>query len=290
MKSIRQLFPLIILLFVICTRVDAQREHTLTGEFRSHKAFHSKFLKNDRDILVYLPPGYDERGKQRYSVLYLHDGQNVFDGATSFIPGQEWQVDETAQRLIQQKLIEPLIIVGIYNTPDRINEYTPSADPKYKGGNADAYGRMIVEELKPFIDSHYHTKRDGKHTGIGGSSLGALVSGYLALKYPNVFGKAAVVSPSVWFANKEILSYIAHQPKKPNVRLWVDIGTHEGRNETEAKETVELARQLRDALVAKHWRLGKDLIYFEAEGAEHNERAWAACVEPMLRFLFPLNR
>jgi predicted alpha/beta superfamily hydrolase len=289
MKFVKRLFPLIVLLSIIYIRAEAQRQHTLTGEFRSHKAFHSKFLKNDRDVLVYLPPGYDANTNRRYSVLYLHDGQNVFDGATSFIAGQEWQVDETAQRLIQERLIEPLIIVGIYNTPDRISEYTPAPDPKFKGGNADAYGHMIVEELKPFIDAHYRTKRDPKHTGIGGSSLGALISGYLALKYPNVFGKAAVVSPSVWFANKEILRYIAQQPKKPDVRLWVDIGTKEGRNEAEAKETVEDARLLRDALVAKHWRLGKDFKYFEAEGAEHNEKAWAARVEPILRFLFPLQ-
>ena len=107
----------------------AQQPHTLTGDIRVHKSFHSKILNNDRDVLVYLPPGYDAGKNKRYAVLYLHDGQNLFDGATSFIPGQEWRVDETAQALISAGKIEPLIIVGIYNTgKDRINEYTPAPD------------------------------------------------------------------------------------------------------------------------------------------------------------------
>src|SRR6266699_1445032 len=194
----------LVVLFVAGT-AGAQQPHTLTGDIRVHKNFHSTILNNDRDVIVYLPPGYQAGLKRRYAVLYLHDGQNLFDGATSFIPGQEWRVDETAQRLIAAGKIEPLIIVGVYNTgKDRINEYTPAEDPKYKlGGKADLYGRMLVEELKPFIDSHYRTKRDAKSTGLGGSSLGGLVSLYLSLKYSNVFGRAAVVSPSVWFANKQ---------------------------------------------------------------------------------------
>src|SRR5258705_10465824 len=150
--------------------------------------------------MVYLPPGYEASKRKSYSVFYLHDGQNLFDGATSFIPGQEWRVDETAQRLIDAGKIEPLIIVGINNAgKDRIDEYTPAADAKYKaGGKANLYGRMLVEELKPFIDAHYRTRQGAAHTGVGGSSLGGLVSLYLSLKYPRVFGRAAVVSPSVW--------------------------------------------------------------------------------------------
>jgi enterochelin esterase-like enzyme len=163
-----------------------QRPHTLTGDIRYHKNFHSKVLNNDRDIIVYLPPGYETNKNKRFSVFYMHDGQNLFDGATSFIPGQEWKVDETAQSLINAHKIEPLIVVGIYNTgKDRVNEYTPAQDPKYKaGGNADLYARMLVEELKPFIDRTYRTKPDAAHTGLGGSSLGGLVSLYLGLTVP----------------------------------------------------------------------------------------------------------
>ncbi|MDT5060091.1 MAG: hypothetical protein QOH63_550 [Acidobacteriota bacterium] len=280
---------LLILIFVSQPR--AQEQHTLTGEFRTHKSFHSRFLSADRDVLVYLPPGYDANKKQRYPVLYLHDGQNLFDGATSFIKGAEWRVDEAAQSLIQTKAIKSVIIIGIYNAgKDRIDEYTPTADAKYKmGGKADLYGRMLVEELKPFIDSTYRTLRDAKNTGLGGSSLGGLVSLYLALKYPNVFGEAAVVSPSVWWDKKMIVREVEAKKKRPRLRIWLDTGTKEGGNKSEAEETTTNARQLRDALVAKGWKEGKDLKYFEAEGAEHNERAWAQRVEPMLRFLYPLK-
>ncbi len=266
----------------------AQQPHTLTGDIRVHKNFHSKILDNDRDVLVYLPPGYDATKSRRYSILYLHDGQNLFDGATSFIPGLEWRIDETAQALIGAAKIEPLIIVGVYNNKDRINEYTPAVDAKYKlGGKADLYGRMLVEELKPFIDAQYRTKREARHTGLGGSSLGGLASLYLGLKYPDVFGRVAVVSPSVWFANKQIVHYVDALSKKPAVRIWMDIGTKEGRTAEEAQQTLNDARLLKETLVKKGWKVGKDLSYFEAAGAEHNEGAWAARVESILTFLFP---
>ena len=269
--------------------VAAQRAHTLTGDIRLHKDFHSKILNNDRDVIVYLPPGYDKDKQRHYSVLYLHDGQNLFDGATSFIPGQEWRVDEAAGVLIASGKIEPLIIVGVYNTgKDRIDEYTPVAEPKYKaGGKADLYGRLLVEELKPFIDKTYRTRKGAADTGLGGSSLGGLVSMYLALKYPNVFGRVAVVSPSVWWGNNQIVHQVEALPKKPPLRIWLDIGTKEGGNAEEAKHTVDGARLLKNALVKKGWKLEKDLKYFEAQGAEHNERAWAARVEQILEFLFP---
>jgi predicted alpha/beta superfamily hydrolase len=266
----------------------AQQPHTLTGDIRAHRNFHSQILNNDRDLLVYVPPGYDAHKQKRYPVLYLHDGQNLFDGATSFIPGQEWHVDETAQALIMAGKIEPLIIVGVYNTgKDRIDEYTPASDPKYKGGKADLYGRFLVEELKPYIDSHYRTLNDAKHTGLGGSSLGGLVSLYLGLKYPRVFGKVAVVSPSVWWADKFVVHQVEALPRKPDERIWLDIGTREGRDTAEAEKTVADTRLLRDVLVRKGWSLGKDVKYMEAAGAEHNERAWAARVAAILEFLFP---
>lgn len=263
-----------------------QEQHTLSGEFRTHRNFHSRFLPVDRDILVYLPPGYGTTKRRRYPVLYLHDGQNLFDGATSFIKGAEWQVDETAQALIAAHAIRPLIIVGIYNAGrDRIAEYTPTADARHGGGKADLYGRLLVEELKPFIDAEYRTLKDAQHTGLGGSSLGGLVSLHLALKYPQVFGRVAVVSPSVWWDNKMLLREVEALKKREELRIWLDIGTKEGG--TEAEESRSNARQLRDALVAKGWKENSDLKYYEAEGAEHNERAWAQRVAPMLRFLFP---
>lgn len=287
--SSRTLSLVAVVLLLFCCTTFAQRPHTLTGDIRAHPSFHSKILNNDRYVLVYLPPDYETNKKKRYPVIYLHDGQNLFDGATSFIPGQEWRVDETAQRLIAAGKIEPLIIVGVYNAgKDRINEYTPAEDAKYKmGGKADLYGRMLVEELKPFIDARYRTKRDAEHTGLGGSSLGGLVSLYLALKYPATFGRAAVVSPSVWFADKQIVHYVEALPKKSSVRIWMDMGTKEGSTAEEARQAVDNARALQEALIKKGWKAGKDLNYFEAEGAEHNEGAWAVRVEPILTFLFP---
>ena len=117
--------------------------------------------------------------------------------------------------------------------------------------------------------------------------MGGLVSLYLALKYPNVFGRAAVVSPSVWFANKQIVHYVEALRKKPGLRIWVDIGTREGRTPEEAQSTVDDVRLLQRTLVEKGWKTGKDLNYFEAQGAEHNEAAWAERVESILTFLFP---
>ena len=280
---------LVAVAFLFIGTAVAQQPHTLTGDIRFHKAFHSNILNNNRDVIVYLPPVYEAHKEKRYSVLYLHDGQNLFDGATSFIPGQEWRVDETAQSLIAAGKVEPLIIVGIYNTgKDRVDEYTPAPDAKYKiGGKADLYGRMLVEELKPFIDANYRTLSDARHTGLGGSSLGGLVSLYLGLKYSDVFGLLAVVSPSVWWANNYIVKYVEAERKRPPVRIWLDIGTREGSNAEAAQKTVVDARLLKEALIRKGWKPGKDLSYFEADGAEHNERAWAARVESILEFLFP---
>jgi predicted alpha/beta superfamily hydrolase len=142
---------------------------------------------------------------------------------------------------------------------------------------------MLVEELKPFIDSQYRTRRGAKETGLGGSSLGGLVSLYLGMKYPQVFGKLAVVSPSVWWDNKMIVRAVQAMGKRPHTRLWLDIGTKESRNPMDA---VNDARALRDALIGKGWKENSDLKYFEAEGAGHNEKAWAERVGPMLKFLF----
>jgi predicted alpha/beta superfamily hydrolase len=126
-----------------------QAEHTLTGDIRTHEGFHSQYLEQDRTVIVYLPPDYDPESAVRYPTLYLHDGQNVFDRATSF--GEEWHVDETAQELILTDRIEPAIIIGIYNTGvHRVDEYTPTlVEEKGGGGKADGYGKMLVEELKP---------------------------------------------------------------------------------------------------------------------------------------------
>src|SRR5713101_7709727 len=157
-------------------------KHTLTGIIKRHRSFRSKIFGNRRDVVVYLPRGYSRFSRKRHPVLYLQDGQNVFDAATSFA-GVEWGVDETAQRLIRQNLIEPLIIVAIANTgEDRIHEYAPTPariDPpkrKRSKGLLHSYGRFLIEELKRFIDRKYRTKREAEFTGLGSSSLGGLAT------------------------------------------------------------------------------------------------------------------
>ncbi|MBA3670505.1 MAG: alpha/beta hydrolase [Gemmatimonadaceae bacterium] len=258
-------------------------QHTLTGDIRRHALFHSAYLDLDRTVIVYLPPGYSEESADRYPVLYLHDGQNVFDRATSF--GEEWHVDETAESLILAGEIEPIIVVGIYNTgTHRIDEYAPTfVENKGGGGHADDYGRMLVMELKPFIDRTYKTLPGVDNTAMGGSSLGGLLTMHLGLRYPTVFGKLAVLSPSIWWDERVILREVEELAAKLPERIWLDAGTNEG------PDVLTDARALRDALVSKGWQLDVDLAYLEAEGAEHNEASWGARVATVLMFLFPAD-
>ncbi|HEY7408613.1 MAG TPA: alpha/beta hydrolase-fold protein [Gemmatimonadaceae bacterium] len=258
-------------------------DHTLTGDFRRHPRFRSRFLPSEHTLMVYRPPGYRDDRLRRFPVLYLHDGQNVFDRATS-ATGAEWSVDETAQRLIEAGAIEPLIIVGVYNAGDhRIDEYTPTRDSRKNiGGNADGYGRMLVQEIKPFIDRRYRTLRSAANTGLGGSSLGGLITMHLGLRYPTVFSRLAVLSPSVWWDDRAIVREVETLATKPPLRIWLDAGTGEGEDVTRD------SRLLRDALVRKGWVVGHDLAYLEAEGGGHNEQSWATRVEGVLRFLFPV--
>jgi predicted alpha/beta superfamily hydrolase len=262
-------------------------KHTLTGNIKRHPAFPSKVLGNRRDVLVYLPPGYSRLSRQRYPVLYLHDGQNVFDAATSFA-GVEWGVDETAQRLIRQKLIEPLIIVAIANMgEDRIHEYAPTPGvievkekrKKRSRGLARVYGQFLIEELKPYIDRKYRTKREAEFTGIGGSSLGGLVTLAIGILFPHTFTRLIVMSPSIWWDGFSIYRLVDMIEEKPALKIWLDTGTFE--------PGWENARALRDRLVEKGWKLYDDLQYLEIEGADHSEAAWAIRVDPALRFLFP---
>lgn len=273
----------------------AARPHTLTGDVRTHATFSSRFLPTDRDVLVYLPPGYDDpkNAGRRYPVLYLHDGQNVFDSATSFIPGSdgEWHADETAERLITAGVVEPLILVAVANAGvERANEYTLTRDPGFGptgvGGKADLYGRLLVEELKPLIDRTYRTRTGPRDTGLGGSSLGGLATLSIGLDHPETFGKLAVVSPSVWWDRLAIVRRVRAVASRPATRIWLDMGTNEGGAEY-SQVGLNNARLLRRALVAKGWNVGGDLKYVEAEGAGHNEKAWAARFPYILTYLFP---
>ncbi|WNG22612.1 carbohydrate esterase [Cystobacter fuscus] len=241
-----------------------------------------------RDVIVWLPPGYEEpeNASRRYPVLYMHDGQNLMD-ATTAAYSREWNVDETAQRLVEAGEVEPLIIVGIYNAEEeRIAEYTPVPfPPNYpNAGRADAYGRFLVEELKPLIDNTYRTRRDAASTGLAGSSLGGLVSLYLGLEYPNTFTRLGVISPSVWWADRDILQRVEQLGGPLPLRIWEDIGTDEG--DGPEAETVTDAEDLYNALKAKGWS-DANLKYTVVRGGRHNEKAWSERFGDILRFLFP---
>ncbi len=254
----------------------------LKSRLRLHAQFPSKLEDESHDFIVYLPPVYDAQPDRRFPVLYMQDGQNLFDPNTSFTKGMYWRMGETADELIAAGEIEPLIIVGIYNTGEhRIDEYTPVEDKRLGGGQADAYGQMLVEELKPFVDRTYRTLPGEANCGLGGSSLGGLVTLYLGLRYTWLFSKLAVMSPSVWWRNRAILKTVAKIPRKPDLKIWLDIGTKEG------QRALPDARGRKLALVKKGWVLGRDLSYLEVPDAQHNESAWAVRVGPMLKFLFP---
>jgi len=255
---------------------------TLPARVSLHPRFHSRFLVDDRDITVYVPPQYEEQPDRRFPVLYLHDGQNLFDPSTSFIPGRTWRVAETADAAIEAGEVAPLIIVGVANTGDhRLKEYTYIPDWKMGGGEADKYGRLITEDLMPFINANYRTLHGRENTGMGGSSLGGLATLYLGLKYSDLFSRLAVLSPSVWWNHKSIIGYVNDTRLEHRPRIWLDVGTAEGRR------TLADADQLERRFEAKGWRHECDLHYERVAGGTHDEASWAQRVGPMLRFLFP---
>jgi predicted alpha/beta superfamily hydrolase len=257
----------------------------LNEQIRLHENFGSAHLDAPRNVLVYLPPTYGENPERRYPVLYMHDGQNLINPEDAF-GGIVWGVDKTADALITAGEIEPLIIVGIYNSGGkRIDEYTPVRSETGKmrghGGKADFYGRMIIEELKPFIDNEYLTKPEREFTGLGGSSLGGLVSLYLGFKRPDIFSRLAVISPAVWWANNQIIREVARTAERLPLRIWLDIGKKEG---SRIKHQV---RALKEILLANGWQPMLDFAYAEIPEARHEEAAWAARFGDVLKFLYP---
>lgn len=266
-----------------------RESHTVVGDLRRHPAFLATKLGNTRDILVYLPPGYDADPDKRYPVLYMHDGQNLFDAATSFI-GVEWDVDETVTRMVESGQVRPLIVVGICNTSDRVFEYTPVSDRSRGGGGGAMYADFIVNDLKPFIDQTYRTLPDRDNTGVAGSSLGGLISLYLAWSHPEIFSRVAAMSTSYGWADSYIVKFIADHSPPPGVRVWIDMGTAEDRTDRDGDgvpDIIQLHRRVRDLLMDEGLTIPGRLRYVEDEGAVHNERAWSARFPRALEFLFP---
>ncbi len=251
---------------------------TATGTLKFHEQFDSNNLARSRNLSIWLPPNYEE-SDERFSVLYLQDGQNLFDNLTSAF-GEEWRVDEAARFLIDRREIPPMIIVGIWNTADRIDEYTLTKDERLEaGGRGLDYIRFMTEELKPFIDRTYRTKTDRNSTFIGGSSLGGLIAIHACLQKPEVFGCCLAFSPTLGWDNERLLTSFQTEVKWPaDVRLWLSMGTREGRDVVSHKLNITRAQRLHDLISPNDskTRTPMQIQFKEFADATHDEKSWAA--------------
>jgi len=260
---------------------------SVTGDLRLHE-FPSHIFRNTRMLRVWLPPRYDapDNSTRHYPVLYLNDGQNLFDRATAFA-GVEWQVDETADRLIRQEVIPPLIVVGIDNTQgDRIKEYLPyrSLHPPVLRPQGKRYPDFLINEVMSFVYERYRIARGPENTGLGGSSLGALISLYTAIERPAMFGRLLLESPSLFVSHRRIVKQSRRFRQWPG-KVFLAIGTRESGREDKDKQVVEDVRELAGSLR----RAGLDesrLLLRIDEGATHNEGEWAKRFPEALSFLF----
>ena len=257
------------------------------GDLRLHQ-FHSRIFRNTRFLRVWLPPGYDDTGNggRRYPVLYLNDGQNLFEAATSFT-GIEWQVDETAERLIREGAVPPMIIVGIDNTgEERLREYMPhrSMHPRMLRVRGKYYPDFLMKEVMPFVEENYRVASGPENTGFGGSSLGALIALYTVIARPGVIGRLLLESPSLWASGRRSIK------ESRAVRIWPEriflaAGTAEAGTAEKSRSVVDDLREL-GAIVRRAVLSEKRLRVVIKEGAGHNESAWAARFPEALRFLF----
>jgi predicted alpha/beta superfamily hydrolase len=242
--------------------------NTISGNVMVLPEVHSPQLNNTRDLIVYLPPSHG-KGDWRYPVIYMQDGQNLFDEATGF-GGWEWHVDETLESLSQSGV--EAIAVGIPHAgDDRISEY--SAFEGFRPGRGNAYISFVTDTVKPLVEAAFQTETGPKHTGMLGSSMGGLISLYGFFSRPDVFGFTGSLSPALWYARGAIYAYVRKAPFNPG-RIYLDHGSRENS-----------AVRMSKLLVEKGYRAGEDLVYLNEDGGEHNEAAWARRLPDALRFL-----
>lgn len=263
----------------------APRTHTASAQVRTlAAAFNMPQLGRQRRVLVYLPADYARQPARRYPVLYLHDGQNVFDEATSF--GGEWGVDETLDKLRQtgQDATGSIVVAVDNGNEFRSDEYIPWHSDSLKGqphqgGQGGAYVDFLAKTLKPYVDAHYRTRPDAAHTGVAGSSLGGLISVYAALKYPKVFGEVGVFSPSFWVCNDSLRAFAKTHPAAHTARFYFVCGPKE------SKTMLPLMTQWRDELRAKGVPAANLLLHAPADG-QHREWFWRREFPAAYQFLF----
>lgn len=243
---------------------DDGRAHTVAGTVRRLAGFQSPRLGNHRDLFVYLPPSYGSRPDRRYPVLYMQDGQNVFDDALSF--AGEWAVDQTLEEAAAEGL--EAIVVAIPNMGTaRIDEYLPFRDETLGGGRGSDYIAFLADRVKARVDADFRTEQAAAATGVMGSSMGGLISLYAFFDRPDAFGFVGAMSPALWPAGHRAL---AELDDRPNVggRIYVDVGTREGWGE------LRDVRRLRKLLERKGYRRDEDLLYIRERGGHHREAAW----------------
>lgn len=251
--------------------------------------FHSKILKNDRNIDIYLPPGYNKEQNKSFPIIYMHDGNNLFDPKIAF-GGVPWQVDKTIEKLAVKGLIEEVIVVGIHNTIGRHHEYTWTPMKfrnQTEGGGGPQYAEFIINELKPFIDKQYRTSKFRHDTVVMGSSLGGLISFYLGLHHSDVFSKIGIISPSFWWGYGEAMKDARNI--KPDLKIWMDMGAKEGQCSCCAhKKNMHIInlRNMKQELINKGYKEGHNLGYFEDEEGMHNEHSWGKRFHQPLLFFF----
>lgn len=253
-----------------------RRRVTRAGTLAVLRDVYSPQLHNYRDVFVYLPPSYGTDAARRYPVLYMHDGQNLFDPELSYAGA--WRVDlamQTAARLGYEA-----IVVGVANTGgSRLDEYSPFFDESVGGGGtADLYVDFLVHTLKPMIDAQFRTQPERAATGILGSSMGGLVSLYAFFREPHHFGSCGVLSPALWFGRRAILPFI-EAADAPLGRIWLDVGTGEG------QRTVFNVKLLRELLLRKGYVEGENLRVTIAAGARHEEAAWGRRIKKAIPYL-----
>jgi predicted alpha/beta superfamily hydrolase len=263
------------------------RAESATGDLRLHP-FRSRVFRNTRFLRVWLPPGYDEPANEnrRYPVLYLNDGQNLFETSTSFT-GVEWQVDETADRLIHENTIPPLIIVGIDNAGNaRIREYMPyrSLQPMLMRAQGRLYPDFLFKEVVPFIAQSYRVAAGAENMGLGGSSMGALIAQYTAMTRPGRIGRLLLESPSLWASNRQIIRESRSVKYWPE-RIYLGTGTAEAGSPDRDRSVVDDVREL--ASIFRRVGLDEQRLRLEIEeGGTHHESAWARRFPEALTFLF----
>ncbi len=250
-----------------------------------HHNFPSRYVRRTRSLTVWLPPAYMIEPHRRFPVFYLHDGQNLFDAETAFA-GVPWRVDEVAEQAIRAGRVQPVILVGIANTADRLSEYGPR---RCGAGRPDDfsrdYGRFLVEEVKPFIDAQYRTLSGPEHTAVGGSSMGGLIALHLCKWYPKVFGMCIAMSPSLWWEREYFLRTLRVWPYwLKHCRIWLDVGTHENSTVEASRFTVRRAQQLARLLACYGLTEGRQYRYLEVPGAGHHETAWGTRFHQVLSF------